>query len=267
MRQFLDTHAHLMDERYGEDPDAIPARMAEDDLFLVVSVGYHLHSSKAAVAAARKYERVFAAVGIHPSDAEEACPAFYDELVRLSEDPKCVLWGEIGLDYHYPPLDRELQKRVFLEQLELAHQKKLPVSIHLREAAGEMNELLRQNAGLLEYGGIMHCYAQSAELVPFYLKLGLYLSFSGTVTFKNARGLLDAVRAVPLDRLLTETDSPYLTPEPFRGKTNQPAYVRYVAERLAALKGVEVPALNDQVLKNFRTLCPKVDAALQEEAK
>ena len=264
MKQFLDTHAHLMDERY-EDPDQIPAHMAEDELFLTVSVGYNLVSSRAAVAAAQKYGRVFAAVGIHPSDAEEAGADFYAELTDLAKDPNCLLWGEIGLDYHYPPLDRELQKRVFLEQLELAHASKLPVAIHLREAAGEMNELLRQNAGLLEYGGIMHCYAQSAELVPFYLKLGLYLSFSGTVTFKNARGLLDAVRAVPLERILTETDSPYLTPEPFRGKTNQPAYVRYVAQKVAELKGVEVEALNDCVLKNFRTLCPRLDAALRND--
>ena len=199
---YIDTHTHLTDERY-ENAENIIKNFGNEGLDYVIGASFDLNSSIKTAEFASKYPSVYAAIGIHPQDAETYNNDIADILRKLSKHPKVVAIGEIGLDYHYDPHDKILQQKVFLQQLELAHELKLPAIFHLRDAAGDFNELLLQNKHLLAYGGVMHCYAQSAELVPFYLKMGLYISFAGTVTFKNARGLLDAVRATPLDRILT----------------------------------------------------------------
>lgn len=250
---YIDTHAHILDEVYGT-PEAVIARLREEGIDRIVNVGYDLPSSVGTAALCERHSCVYGLVGIHPEHADTVSSEALCRLASLATKKGVLGIGEIGLDYHYTPFDKEQQKQAFLQQLELAYSLKKPFCIHLRDAAGDMNELLTKNRELLRYGGVMHCYAQSAELVPFYLKLGLYISFTGAVTFKNARGLLDAVRAVPADRLLTETDCPYLTPEPYRGKTNFPFYVKYVAKRLAELKEMPEEAFCAQVKENARAL-------------
>ena len=267
--QLFDTHCHIADPAFDADRQEVIGRFLDAGVrraLVVADPCEETPNQEKVFDLVRQHDFLYAAIGVHPHNACRYGAQAEQTLQKYVQDPRCRLWGEIGLDYHYDLSPREDQRRVFDRQLDLAYERGLPVQLHIREAHGDCMDMLRARAAAGRMpGGIMHCYAQSAELVPFYLKLGLYLSFSGTVTFKNARGLLDAVRAVPLERILTETDSPYLTPEPFRGKTNQPAYVRYVAQKVAELKGVEVEALNDCVLKNFRTLCPRLDAALRND--
>ncbi len=250
---YIDTHCHL-----GGYEENFKDCWAQEGLELAIDVGFDLESSREAAERAGSDPRIYCAVGVHPEDCAAYDDAAEAELIRLAGLPKTVAIGEIGLDYHYEPFDKIRQQEVFLRQLEVAHRLRLPFSIHLRDAAGDMNDLLRAHRELITCGGVMHCYAQSAELVKFYLDLGLYLSFAGPVTFKNARGLLDAVRAVPLDRILTETDCPYLTPEPLRGKKNYPHYVQYTAARIAELKGVPTQTLCDSVRENVYRLFSRI---------
>ncbi len=254
---YIDTHTHLTDRRY-EDADAIIRGLKGEGISYIIGVGYDLPSSQMTAELADTHQNFYGAVGVHPHDAGGWQSGMAQTLEAMSKSQKIVAIGEIGLDYHYPPFDKQKQADAFMQQLELAHSLKLPVIIHLRDAAGDLNALLKQNSRLLSYGGVMHCYSQSAELVPFYQDLGLYISFAGPVTFANARGLLDAVRAVPLSGILTETDCPYLTPEPHRGKLNYPAYVRHVAQKVADLKGVSAEELCENVRKNAARLFTRI---------
>lgn len=246
---WIDTHTHLTDEDYP-DPGAIVADFDRDGIEFAVTVGYDLPSSEAAVSLAERYDRVYAAVGVHPHDAESLDDRTAERILGLCRRPKVVALGEIGLDYHYDRSKSEVQKRAFERQLALAEQADLPVIFHAREATGDFNEILKRNAGRLRRGGVLHCYANGAELVKWYADLGLYFGFGGSTTFRNARGLLDAVRAVPDDRILTETDCPYLTPEPHRGETNFPKYVALAAQRCAELRGTEIGDFCAQVREN-----------------
>ena len=254
---YIDTHTHLTDEDYA-DPGAIVADFDRDGLEFAVTVGYDLPSSEAALALAKKYDRVYAAVGIHPHDAETFDDAAANRLLALSRDPKVVAFGEIGLDYHYDKSKSDLQKRVFEAQLALADEAGLPVIFHAREATQDFNEILKRNASRLRYSGVLHCYANGAELVKWYAGLGLCFGFGGSTTFKNARGLLDAVRAVPADRILTETDCPYLAPVPHRGETNFPKYVALAAQKCAELRETDLELFCAQVRENALRLFRRI---------
>jgi len=231
----IDTHAHLDDARYDADREAVIARAREAGVEALVTVGCDLATSRAAVELAGRYPFVYAAIGVHPHEVRYIGDDWYDALRRLAQHPKVVAYGEIGLDYHYNYSPPKLQRERFREQIRLARELKLPVVIHTREAQEDTITILKEErAG--ECGGVLHCFTGDARLAEDGLDLGFYLSFSGVVTFQNAGALREIVRTVPMDRLLIETDCPYLTPVPHRGKRNEPAFVRLVADAIASAK-------------------------------
>ncbi len=227
----IDTHAHLNDERLAPLVQEIMGTMQEKGLGAIINVGYDRPSSELALKQAREYENLYAVVGIHPHDAKAQTQDDYRYFESVSQDKKVVAIGEIGLDFYYDLSDRDVQKRVFVEQLELAHALKLPVVMHVRDAYGLALEILKENKRFLEYSGVMHCYAGSKELLKEFVDLGLYASFGGVTTFKNF-GKAEVVKYCPSDRLLLETDCPYMTPVPYRGKTNMPEYITLVRDKI-----------------------------------
>lgn len=250
----IDTHAHLTDERLLPELDSIVSGMDACGLEYIVSVGCDRKSSEDCAEISEKFGRIYSTVGIHPHDAKDATADDYSFFERAASSEKCVAIGEIGLDYHYDLSPRDVQKRVFVEQLELAYSLKLPVVIHLREAYGDMLALLKENARKLYYGSLIHCYSGSAEMLGEFLKLGAIISFGGSLTFKNARTAPEVAAVVPSDCFVVETDCPYLTPEPMRGRTNYPKYVEYPARKLAEIRGVpfeEICRITTQNAKRF----------------
>ena len=227
----IDTHAHLNDERLAPLAQEIMGTMQEKGLGAIINVGYDRPSSELALKQAKEYENLYAVVGIHPHDAKAQTQDDYRYFESASQDKKVVAIGEIGLDFYYDLSDRDVQKRVFVEQLELAHALKLPVVMHVRDAYGLALEILKENKRFLEYSGVMHCYAGSKELLKEFVDLGLYASFGGVTTFKNF-GKAEVVKYCPSDRLLLETDCPYMTPVPYRGKTNMPEYITLVRDKI-----------------------------------
>ncbi len=260
---FIDTHAHLnYENKYGDMPALLQA-IAAAGVREVINVGWDLPSSRLAAKMAESgpgaLPRLYFAAGFHPSDCAKMQEGDLQRLAALLAGPRGVAVGEIGLDYHYDGTDEAAQKRAFAAQLELAHSLGLPVVIHSRDAAADTLALLQENRTKLAAGGVMHCFSGSPETAKEYLKLGLYISFAGPVTFKNARRLDEVAKAVPADRILAETDSPYLAPEPLRGTLNTPANVVRVYEKLALLRGVPTAELAAQVRKNAHTLFKKMD--------
>ncbi len=230
----IDTHTHLDDPRFNEDREATIQRARQAGIDTFITIGCDLATSRAAVQLADRYPFVYASVGVHPHEARHIGDDWYPELRRLAAHKKVVAFGEIGLDYHYnhsPPKD---QRERFREQVSLAKELRLPIVIHTREAQEDTVRILQEEKAS-DVGGVFHCFSGDPWLAKEALDLGFYLSFSGIITFQNATMLRDIARTVPLDRLLTETDCPYLTPAPHRGKRNEPAYVSLVAQQLAAL--------------------------------
>lgn len=233
----IDTHAHLDDERYDEDRNQVIEQLRQDGLVYVINPGADMASSRKAVALADSFDFIYAAVGVHPQDAAAIDDDDIAELERLAGRDKVVAIGEIGLDYHYDEPSRDIQKRRFIQQLALADKLDLPVIIHDRDAHGDVMDILRARGK--KQKGVLHCFSGSVEMAEECLKLGFLISFTGNITFKNARRLLDVVKAVPIERMMIETDSPYLSPEPYRGQRNYPGNVRYVARKIAEIKGME----------------------------
>ncbi len=255
----IDTHCHLTFEPLDADVAAVVQRSRQAGVTGWVTVGTDLADSRKAVELAGQYDGMYAAVGIHPHDAKDADVAALAELKQIAQEPKVVAIGETGLDFHYnfsPPPD---QKRVFAAHLELARELELPVVIHCREAFDETVEILDQHGTGLK-GVVFHCYSGTAEQAALLLAEGYYLSFTGVVTFKNAQQTREAAKAVPLDRLMVETDCPYMSPEPVRSqKPNEPALIVHTARFLAELKGVDVgefASASTQTAKNFFGLNP-----------
>ena len=228
----IDTHTHLDDARYDGDRDAMITRAREAGIDTFVTIGCDLATSRAAVALADRHPFVYATVGVHPHEVKHIQDDWYAELRRLAAHPKVAGFGEIGLDYHYNNSPPDEQRKRFREQLGLARELRLPIVVHTREAQEDTITILRDEKAR-DVGGVFHCFTGDTWLAKDALDLGFYLSFSGVVTFQNATMLRDIVRTVPMDRILVETDCPYLTPVPHRGKRNEPAYVRLVAEKLA----------------------------------
>jgi TatD DNase family protein len=254
----IDSQSHYDDERFDNDREELLLGLKDKNIEKIINVGYNLESSKRAVQFVNTYDFCYAAIGFHPSDASDCTEDALSELIELTKDPKVVCWGEIGLDYHYDNIDKESQKKLFVSQLELAKTLKLPVSIHSRDCTEDMLKLLKENKNLLEYGAVMHCFSGSLETAKILLNLGLFISFSGTLTFKNAKNLLEVADYLPLDKCLTETDSPYLSPEPFRGKLNEPKNVKFVLSKLAFIKNLSVEKMADIVLENTKNLFYKL---------
>ncbi|MBM4121885.1 MAG: TatD family deoxyribonuclease [Nitrospira sp.] len=231
----IDSHAHLDDARFDGDREAVIARAQQAGVETFVTIGCDLATSRAAVELADRYPFVYATIGVHPHEVKQIGDDWYDELRRLAKHPKVVAYGEIGLDYHYNYSPPKLQRDRFREQIVLARELGLPIIVHTREAQEDTITILKEEQAQ-KVGGVFHCFSGDAWLAKDALDLGFFLSFSGVITFQNATMLRDIVKTVPMDRLLVETDCPYLTPVPHRGKRNEPAYVRHVAEKIAELK-------------------------------
>ena len=246
MRLF-DTHVHMDDPRYDPDRDALLRGLAAHGVELIVNPSANMEEARAAVALSEKYPFVYAAVGVHPSETAGFSEADCEELLRLAAKPKTVAIGEIGLDYHYDDTDRETQKRAFARQLGLVKEAGLPVIIHSRDACADTLELVRAS-GVRR--GVVHCFGGSAETAREYVDMGFHVSFTGVLTFKNAHRVREACAAVPLDRLMIETDGPYMSPEPHRGERNEPAFVRFVAAKMAEIKGVSPEELAEITFNN-----------------
>jgi TatD DNase family protein len=248
----FDSHAHIDDRKFNDDRDEVIARALASGVTGILNAGADMFSSARAVELAEKYEMVYASVGIHPHDAKDARESDYDKLAAWAVRPKVVAIGEIGLDYHYDFSPREVQQAVFIRQLELAAAVGKPVIIHDRESHADILAIVKAHGKGLT--GVFHCFSGSLEMAREVMKLGFYVSLAGPVTFSNAHKLVDIAREVPLNRLLVETDSPYLTPQPHRGKRNEPAYVRLVAEAIAHHRGVDIESVAQVTTENTKKL-------------
>ncbi len=233
---FFDSHAHLDDSRFDSDRDAVILSLKEKGIDGFINIGSSLETSAFSVSLAEQYPFVYAAVGIHPEAADRVDSALLEKIAALLDHPKCVALGEIGLDFHYDSPEKEVQLKAFEAQCAMAAEANIPVIIHDREAHQFCFEMVKK------YGlhGVFHCFSGSAEMAEELVKIGFYLSFTGVLTFKNAKKALLAAEKVPLDRLMIETDCPYMTPEPYRGERNDPSFVRFVCEKLAQVKGVSL---------------------------
>jgi len=230
----IDTHIHLDDTRFDADRDAVLTRARETGIEAFVTIGCDLATSQAAVRLADQHPSVYASIGVHPHEVRHISDGWYDEFRRLAQMKKVVAYGEIGLDYHYNHSSPKEQRDRFREQIQLARELGLPVIIHTRDAQEDTVKILREEQAS-DVGGVLHCFSGDARLAKDTLDLGFYLSFSGILTFQNATTLREIAKTVPPDRLLIETDCPYLSPVPYRGKRNEPAYVEHVAKQLAAI--------------------------------
>lgn len=248
----VDSHAHVDDERFDADREAVLERAAAAGISLIINIGADMPSSARSVALSEKYPAVYAAVGMHPHDAKDMQEQDYIRLERWATHPKVVAIGEIGLDYHYDLSPRPMQKEVFLRQLDIARKTGKPFIVHEREAHADTFAIIRTAAQGLK--GVFHCFSGSVETAREYLKMGFYISVAGPVTFPKSAKTKEVAQFVPLDRLLVETDSPYLTPQPFRGKRNEPAYVRLVAEEIARLRNSSLEELAEATTRNVREL-------------
>lgn len=233
-----DSHCHLS-ELSQEELQGVLTRAKENgvDRMVAIGAGYGSEGNAKTLALAEKYRHIICALGVHPHDAEKMREHDFDELKKLVQHERVRCIGEIGLDYHYMNSPKEEQRTVLRRFVHLARDVKKPVMIHDRDAGDECVDILREE-GAMQAGGMVHCFTGSMELARKYLDLGFYVSFTGIITFKKSEDLRAVVKMVPLDRMLIETDAPFLAPEPHRGKTNEPAFVRHVAERVAVIKGV-----------------------------
>lgn len=245
----FDTHAHPTDGRFDSDREQVLSRMRETGM-LCMCVGADMESSAQSVALARENEGIYAAVGVHPHDAKTFTQADVPQLTAwLTQEPKVKALGEIGLDYYYDLSPRDVQRDVFARQLDLAYDLGKPVILHVRDAHGDTLDVLRAQAGRLPHC-VLHCCSASWESAKVYLNLGCMISFAGPVTFKRSVHLQEVARNVPLDRLMVETDSPYLAPEPVRGRRNEPANVSHICRFIASLRDMDAQALCDVTREN-----------------
>ena len=232
---YFESHAHYDDERFDEDRDTLLASFPAEGIETVVNASSDIKSSKASIALSEKYPFFYAAVGVHPHEVENITEADIDELKELSKHSKVVAIGEIGLDYYYDLSPRDLQRHWFKRQLELADELKMPVIIHSRDAAQECFDIIK-NSNVRN--GVIHCYSGSAEMAEEYIKMGFYIGVGGSLTFKNNKKGVETVERIPTEKILIETDSPYLAPVPYRGKRNDSRLLKYVVERISQIKNI-----------------------------
>ena len=248
----FDTHAHMDDRAFDEDRAQLLAVLPEQGLALVMNPGCSLASSRNVVKIAGNYDYIYAAVGSHPDVADEVNEAVIEEYRTLCKlNPKVKAIGEIGLDYHYEDIPREIQLKAFRMQMELARELNLPVIVHERDAHEDGMAVIRE---FPEVTGVFHCYSGSAEMARQLVNLGWYIGFTGVLTFKNARKAVEVASSIPLDRIVLETDCPYMAPEPFRGKRNDPGKLYRMAEKLAEIRGLTVEEIHNTTLENGKRL-------------
>lgn len=247
----FDTHAHMDDSSFDADREALLAALPEKGIGLLMNPGCSLASSRNAVALAESYDYIYAAVGSHPDAAREVCPEVIAEYRALCKLPRVKAIGEIGLDYHYEDVPRDIQQAAFRSQMALAAELGLPVIVHEREAHEDGMKIVEEFPGVT---GVFHCYSGSLDMAKWLIARGWYIGFTGVLTFKNARKALEVAGNIPLDRIVLETDCPYMSPEPFRGKRNDPGKLYRMAERLAELRGMTVEEVQARTFENGRRL-------------
>ncbi len=251
--KFIDSHAHLDDERFDEDRDELIKALIKNDIELVLNPGADLITSENAVKLSEKYDMIYAAVGCHPHDSKIMTDETMDKFRIMAKNNKVLAIGEIGLDYYYDNSDRETQRKWFREQIKLAKELDMPYIVHNRDAHEDIIKIMKEE----HYDGsrgILHCFSGSVEMAREFIKMGFLIALGGPVTFKKAKTPKMVAGEIPLEYLLIETDSPYLTPEPYRGKRNEPAYVKLVAEEIAKIKNVPIDTVKNQTNMNFKKL-------------
>ncbi|MGN0154421.1 MAG: TatD family hydrolase, partial [Lachnospiraceae bacterium] len=237
--KIFETHAHYDDTAFEEDRNLLLNQMHKEGIEYIVNIGCSMENSRSITEFVKQYDFVYGTVGVHPEDAGNLTEADMEELEELSKSEKILAIGEIGLDYHYDEPPKDIQKKWFVKQLDVARRRGLPVVIHSRDAAKDTLDIMKaEHAG--DIGGVVHCFSYGVELAKEYLNMGFYIGVGGVVTFKNGKKLKEVVEYTPLDRIVLETDAPYLAPVPFRGKRNCSSYLPYVAEEIARLKGISV---------------------------
>jgi len=250
--EFFDSHAHYNDEKFKEDRDELIKSIYNEGVTRLINAGYSLESSKKALEIAEKYDFMNVIVGISPNDIQEFKKEDLKEIENLARNKKVVAIGEIGLDYYWNKENKEIQKEVFTNQIEIANNLNLPIVIHTREAIYDTLEILKTNN--CNKKGMFHCCPLNIDLVREGLKLGYYISFAGPITFKNSKNANEIIEMVPLDRILIETDCPYLSPEPLRGKRNDSRNVKYMAQKIADVKGITLEEVAEATYKNAKTI-------------
>lgn len=254
MNNLVDSHCHLNDDFFLDKVEEYILKAKNNGVRYINIVGYDLASSLKAIEIANKYDGVYASIGFHPENIEGLDISEIEKLIPLLENKKVIAIGEIGLDYHWYKDQgfRDIQKQWFIKQIEFANRFNLPISIHARDAAADTYEILKSHH--CRNGGVLHCYSGSKEMLKLFANLGYYFGFDGPITYKNAVEPKECVKECSIDRILTETDSPYLSPVPFRGKPNDPSNIKFIVEQIAALKEVEVEYLSDKIEENFINL-------------
>lgn len=253
----IDTHAHYDDKAFDEDRTKVLESMAGEGIGRIVNIGSSLNACKRTIQLMEQYDFVYGALGIHPTDSGELTESDIEWIKSQCALEKCVAVGEIGLDYYWDEPDRAIQKKWFVRQLELAKEVKLPVVIHSRDAAQDTVEIMKAEKAQ-EIGGVVHCYSYSRELAKTFLDMGFYFGIGGVVTFNNGRKLKEVVEYLPMDRIVLETDSPYLAPVPFRGKRNDSRKLTYVVEQIAQIKGISLDEVQQTTTQNAYNLYPKL---------
>lgn len=250
MVKIFETHAHYDDDAFDIDRDELLNSFSENGIIKAVNIGANLSTSKATVELAKKYDFIYGAVGVHPSDIRELeADGAINEIEKMALEDKILAIGEIGLDYHYEDTDELLQKKWFVKQMDLARKLNLPIVVHSRDAAKDTVDIMTAEHAE-NIGGVIHCFSYSKEVAKIFLDMGFYIGVGGVVTFKNGKKLKEVVEYTPLDRIVLETDAPYLAPEPFRGKRNSSLYIPYAAQTIADIKGITVDELYEITYNN-----------------
>ena len=247
----FETHAHLNDPAFDEDRESLILGLPKKGIEAVMNVGCCLESSHDCIALAEKYPFVYASVGSHPDSADEVNEAVIEKYRQMAKHPKVLAIGEIGLDYYYETIPREIQQKAFRMQMELAKELNMPVIIHERNAHDDGMRIVKEFPGVT---GVFHCYSGSAEMARQLVNMGWYIGFTGVLTFKNARKAVETAESIPLERIVLETDCPFMAPEPFRGKRNDPGYLYRMAERLAEIRGISVEEVHNLTTDNAKKL-------------
>ena len=250
--ELLDSHAHYNDEKFDDDRDTIIKEAYNSGITTIINAGYSLESSKKAIEIANQYKFMYATVGVSPNDIEDLKGNYIEDIEELAKSYKVVAIGEIGLDYYWNKENKEKQKEIFMEQIKLANKLDLPIVIHTREAVMDTIDILKKIE--CKKRGVFHCCPLNRELVKEALKLGFYISFAGPVTFKNSKNAAEIINLVPIERILIETDSPYLSPEPVRGTRDDSRNVKYIAQKIADIKGLTVEEIAKQTYKNAQKI-------------
>lgn len=246
--RIFDSHSHYDDDAFDSDRLSLLESLSSNGVVGVINAGCSVKSSEDAAALAQKFPFIYSAAGIHPQEAQSVDISDINRIREIAKQNKVIAIGEIGLDYHYEGYNKDKQINLFELQLQLAKELKLPVIIHDRDAHADTMELLKK----YKPNGVIHCYSGSVEMANELIKLGFYLGFTGVVTFKNAKRVADVIRAIPINRILAETDCPYMAPEPFRGKRCDSSMVKYIIERIAQIRDIDPEQMAEQIIKNTK---------------